>query len=71
MVLIEYWKISWPQSHIRYILKYLAVPYNEVYYEQGDVAEYLGESWFSVKPIVSLGFPKLPQSLIDGELMIK
>jgi glutathione S-transferase len=50
-------------------LEYLAVPYTDVHYEQGDAPEYSRECWLSVKPTLGLDFPNLPY-LIDGDLKI-
>ena len=66
---IGYWKIRGLVSPIRYILEYLAVPYKEDQYEQGDAPDYSRECWLSVKPTFGLDFPNLPY-LFDGDLKI-
>ena len=66
---IGYWKIRGLIAPVKYLLEYLAVPYNAVDYEQGDGPEFSRECWNSVKPTMPLDFPNLPY-LIDGDVKI-
>ncbi len=57
---IGYWKIRGLIAPVKYILEYLAVPYNVVDYEQGEGPEFSNDSWISVKHTLGLDFPNLP-----------
>lgn len=67
---LAYWKIRGLASPIRYLMEYLKVDYNEIFYEvavtQGqDGPVYDKSCWFDNKFKLGLDFPNLPY-LVDG-----
>ena len=63
------WKMRGLAEHIRAILAYKDVDFNDVTYEQTDGPEFSSEAWTSIKFTLGLDFPDLPY-LIDGDVKI-
>jgi glutathione S-transferase len=62
---LGYWKIRGLAAAIRYALEFRSVPYEDVFYEQGDDLD--RSSWLNVKQTLPSPFPNLPY-LVDPSL---
>ena len=63
---LGYWESRGTAQHIRYLLIYLGVDFEETRYPMGDAPEYDRSAWTSKKDNLGLFFPSLPY-FIDGE----
>ena len=54
---------------IRYLLEYIAHPWEDVQYEQGDAPTYSMDAWTDVKDTLDLDFPNIPY-LIDQDFKL-
>ena len=62
---LGYWWARGAAQQIRYMFKYLNVPFEDKKYAFGPAPEFSKDEWFSVKFEKGLDFPNLPY-LIDG-----
>ena len=69
-VVLGYWRIKGLAAHIRMLLEFLRVPFDDVTFKQGDRSTGFDRSeWLNVKFTLPLAFPNLPY-LLDGDTKI-
>ncbi len=65
--ILGYWEVRGITANIKYMLKYLNVPYEEKLYKFGPKPDYSLEDWLKEKYSLGLAFPNLPY-YIDGDV---